>query len=275
MNKRYCKYLLGIILAALFLGAITLLLQYGIFQGVMASKTERSNQQCQTEDRIFDEAKVLTSGEKEKLMKLITQKEKVIGADIVLVTIRDPDIDNYHKIRDYAQNFYEEKGFGWNKPNGDGILYVDNWATGYCWICTTGKATEKLDRNAINYIIKRTTERVNEETYQSYCTMVKTIVSEMQNLRIIRLHIRTVWLAVIAMIVTIIFIVYHLMRNGGNVTTNRSTYVPEGGININQKEDLFLHSHVTRRKIEKHIDSGDSGSSIGGSEGHGGGGGRH
>ena len=69
---------------------------------------------------------MLADEEEEELSALIEEKEKMIGADIVLLTIREPEIDDYYTIRDYAQNWYETNQFGWDKPNGDGIIYVDN-----------------------------------------------------------------------------------------------------------------------------------------------------
>ena len=124
MNKTYRKVILGLLIAALVLGGMALFLRYAVFQGMMASKEPRSNTQCQIEERVFDEANVLADEEEEELSALIEEKEKMIGADIVLLTIREPEIDDYYTIRDYAQNWYETNQFGWDKPNGDGIIYV-------------------------------------------------------------------------------------------------------------------------------------------------------
>lgn len=276
MNKTYRNAALAILIAGLVLGGLGLFFKYGVFQGMMASKESRTNTQCLTEKRIFDEANVLTDAQEEKLFHLLSEKEEIIGADIVLLTIREPDIDDYYSIRDYAQNYYEENKFGWNQPNGDGMIYVDNWATGYCWLCTTGKVTKKLDNDTIQFIINQTNETVNEDPYGAYGTMIETAALEMQNLNLFHFRIGNIWLLLIALVAAAIFAACNLMGNKGKMTTGRSTYVPEGGVKINQRQDIFLRSHVTRRKIESDHDSGgQGGGSIGGTGGHGGGGGRH
>ncbi len=278
MNKTYRNVALGIFIAGLALGGLGLLLKYGVFQGMMASKEARTNTQCLTEERIFDEANVLTDVQEEYLFQLLSEKEEMIGADIVLLIIREPDIDDYYSIRDYAQSYYEENKFGWDQPNGDGMIYVDNWATGYCWLCTTGKVSEKLDDDTIQFIIKRVNETVNEDPYGAYETMIETASSEMQNFNLFHFRIGNIWLLLIALVVAGIFAACNLIGNKGKATTDRSTYVPEGGVKINQRQDIFLRSHVTRRKIETNHDSGrhgGGGGSIGGTGGHGGGGGRH
>lgn len=275
MNKSYRNIVLFLFLAGLILGGLALFLKYGVFQGMMASKENRTNTQCLTQERIFDKANVLTDDQEEKLFALIEEKEKMIGADIVLLTIREPEIDDYYSIREYAQSFYEDNNFGWNQPNGDGIIYVDNWATGYCWLCTTGKAAEKLDDDTIQFIINQTNKTVNENPYGAYVTMIRTASEEMQNLNWFHFRIGNLWLMFIALIVAVLFAGWNLIGNKGKVTTEKSTYVPQDGVKIHRKQDLFLRSYVTRRKIEKDHSSGEGGGSIGGTSGHGGGGGRH
>ncbi|MCD8018321.1 MAG: TPM domain-containing protein [Clostridiales bacterium] len=278
MNRLYRNVVTGLLIAALALGGLGLFLQYGVFQGILASKTERTNTECLTDERVFDNADVLTDSEEERLRNLIAKKEKVIGADIVLVTIRDSSINDYYSIREYAQNYYEENLFGWNEANGDGVIYVDNWATGYCWMCTTGRAAEKLDDNTIQYIIDRTNDIVNSYPFRAYRTMVRETASEMQNLNLFHFHVKNIWLLLVALVITVAVVVINLMNNKGETTTNRSTYVPEGGVKMNERQDFFLRSHVHRVRIERDHGSGGGhggGGAIGGTGGHGGGGGRH
>lgn len=277
MNKTYKKIVLGVLLAGLVLGGLGLLLQYGVFQGVNASRTERTNTECLTDERVFDQADVLSGEEEEELRSLIADREQMTGLDIVLLTVREPELDDYYSIRDFAQDYYEEEKFGWDGPGGDGVIYVDNWATGYCWLCTTGKTAEKLGDSTIQYIIDRTNETVNEDPFGAYETMIKTTAAEMQNLNLFHFRVGNGWLVLIALAVAGIFAAVNLLSNKGSVTTDRSTYVPEGGVKTNQIADIYLRSHRTRVRIETDHDSigGGGGGSIGGTDGHGGGGGRH
>lgn len=103
MNKTYKKIVLGVLLAGLVLGGLGLLLQYGVFQGVNASRTERTNTECLTDERVFDQADVLSGEEEEELRSLIADREQMTGLDIVLLTVREPELDDYYSIRDFAR----------------------------------------------------------------------------------------------------------------------------------------------------------------------------
>ena len=118
MNKTYKKIVLGVLLAGLVLGGLGLLLQYGVFQGVNASRTERTNTECLTDERVFDQADVLSGEEEEELRSLIADREQMTGLDIVLLTVREPELDDYYSIRDFAQDYYEEEKFV-DCPAGD------------------------------------------------------------------------------------------------------------------------------------------------------------
>ncbi len=275
MVKTYQKIMTGIIVAGVVCGVFGLILQYGIFLGVKANKTERGNQQCTVTQRVFDVADQLSDQEEEKLEKLIARKEKAIGADIVLVTINDDSIQSDSAMRDYAQNYYEENGFGWDQPNGDGLIYVDNWANGYTWMATTGKVAEKFQRDTIDFIIEKTNQKVNKHPYQAYKTLVNTSALQMQNLNVFQWNIRPIWVLVISIVGMLIFAGIELSGHGGRDTVVKSTYLGKNGVRMNEKRDLFLHSHISRVKIKSDNDHGGGGGSIGGSNGHGGGGGRH
>ena len=98
--------------------------------------TERTNTECTTDERVFDNADVLTDAEEDKLRKQIAKYEKELKIDIVLVTLNeslkeyareyDPNVSYDKFVMIYADNFYDEHKFGYNKPIGDGVLLLDN-----------------------------------------------------------------------------------------------------------------------------------------------------
>ena len=63
---------------------------------------ERTNTDCLTDERVFDYADVLSDDEENSLRDLIAEKEDVIGCDIVLVTISDPDYAGDNAMMNYA-----------------------------------------------------------------------------------------------------------------------------------------------------------------------------
>ena len=276
MKSVYRNMIIGLLVLGVIFGALTL----GIRQvrSKKDSVAERTNQDCLTKERVFDEADLLTDEEEEKLRVLIARKEKEVGADIVLVLLRDSSAAEDWQLRDYAQDFYGSHGFGWNQEKGDGILYADNWAkdsNGYrnCWLCTAGNAVERLDEAGIDRVINKTNKIVNDNPYKAYRIMVETAAQELKSSGHFSFHAGNEWLLMIASAAAVIFAVVQLTGNKGRNTTSKATYVHEDSVKMRREEDYFLHSHVTRRKIEEDHDSG--GGSIGGTDGYGGGGGHH
>ena len=70
--------------------------------------------------------------------------------------------------------------FGWNKANGDGIIYVDDWATGYTWMCTTGLAKTRLDDTDTEQIVDSANEIVNDNPYEAYTSIVNNAATMIQ-----------------------------------------------------------------------------------------------
>ena len=176
--KQYLRYFKWIFIAV----GVLLVIYIGLW-GVRATGAERHNTECLTQDRVFDYADVLTDEEEAKLTKLIAKKEKKAQSDIVLVTLNEsleeyanewePGVDYSEFVRVFAENFYEENNFGYNQPNGDGVILVDNWfreADGsiYTWLCTTGSAKERYNSESIDSLLDEVYEYIETNPYKAY-----------------------------------------------------------------------------------------------------------
>lgn len=92
-----------------------------------ANKGKRMNTECLTDERVFDYADVLTDAQEDDLRELIAEKEKKVSLDIVLVTLNEDVGSSDDALMEYADQFYEDNKFGYDKPIGDGVIYVDNY----------------------------------------------------------------------------------------------------------------------------------------------------
>ena len=73
----------------------------------------------------------------------------------------------------YADNFYDEHMFGYNKPQGDGVLLLDNWyresdGSVYSWLSTCGKAKDRFSSSMIDNLLNEALEDVDSNPYQAY-----------------------------------------------------------------------------------------------------------
>lgn len=252
----------------------------------------RTNQDCLTAERVFDYADVLSGEEEEKLRALIAEKEAATGCDIVLVTLNE-SLEEYAKgyeaqlgtirpseyVMVYADNFYDEHYFGFDRVHGDGVLLLDNWyreADGrvYSWLSTCGRAEDRFSSAMIDSLLDDALENVDSDPYGAYRAYVEIFAGMMNKDR--GMHLPA-WAAVlIAAVITGVFVLGHLVENKGKKTVNASTYLAgDDNVRMKRKEDIFLRKSVSRHKIV--TNSGGSGGGGGhhvssGGVSHGGGG---
>lgn len=250
-----------------------------IAKGSERKEYTRTNDQCTETERVFDYADKLTDAEEEDLRALIAKKEKEVGCDIILVTISDPSIASDYEMMNYADVFYDNHMYGYDEPWGDGALYLDNWANGYCWFSTCGRVETEYSTYEINELIDDVCATVNEDPYKAYRTYVNSLSRTMSGKAAPVYSMRSVWFN--AFIITLIYVIICVYHNKGKKTTTASTYVAGGRPVFNDRRDIFVTKHTTSRRIES--SSGSSGSRSGGGghhissggHSHGGGGGRH
>lgn len=100
--------------------------------------------------RIFDEANLFTVEEVEALKikaDNIVSKHQI---DIIIVTIDDAQGKS---SRDYADDYYDENGFGFNKTK-DGVLFLIDMDNRETYISTSGEAIKYLTDERIDEIIQ-------------------------------------------------------------------------------------------------------------------------
>lgn len=268
MAKIYRRILIVIVILGILMGAVGYRLDSYIYE----NEAPRSNKECTLTKRVFDEADVLTDEEETNLEALIEEKEKLIGADLVLITTRDGSLDSMEKLRDYAQNYYKENKVGWDEPIGSGAIYVDDWETRYTWLATHGIVKDILSDKDTDYIVDKTNDIVNKDSYRAYVRLINLLSDQVQEQHKFHINIKPLWVVLGCLAVAVAFVVFQLSGKAGRDTVGKSTYVTKDGIKLNSKQDIFLHSHVTRVKRAK---DSDSSSSSGGSDGFGGSGGSH
>lgn len=261
----YFKFLfITILVMALLTGGI------GIARSLLSEKHFRKNNAASGE-RVFDYADVLTDAEEKKLAEQIAKRETQIGCDIIIVTIDESVLDLYgyssweRAMRDYADDFYDENGFGFNRVHGDGVLLLDNWYEGEkgSWLSTCGRVLERYSNSMINSVLDDVYNRVEKNPYKAYSAYIEDIYRDMSRGRI---NINPLIPFGIAVAAAVIFIVSHMKTKEGEKTTGASTYVENGSVQFTVMRDELINKHVT--SVAYNPGSGSSG-------GHSGGGGRH
>lgn len=296
--KKYIKSMAFFLIAI----AVLLIIYFVIrgMKGVVGEDYVRGNSTAPAQ-RVYDYADVLTGSEEEKLEKLIAKREAQIGCDIVLVILNEP-LASYAKAYEdvlgslseseyvmvYADNFYDEYAFGYNKPHGDGCVLVDNWdrsdsvyGYAYNWLSTSGRVESRFSTSMINHVIDDVNDRVNDDPYEAYKSYVNNIYSYMSSGKSAsdRVVIPFYAIIIISAVVAVIYLIGNLTKNVGARTTASNTYVNGGKAKMTVMTDQFIRRSTTKRHIQRSSGGGGGGGgghhTSAGGHSHGGGGGHH
>lgn len=280
---RYFKWLYIILAAAALLTAV---LHAGHWVLAKTMNYQRTNTECVTDERVFDKADVLTDKEEEKLRRLIAKREKQTGCDIVLVTLNEPlaeyareiepSVISEEYVRVYAEQRWENDGFGFDRPDGDGVMLVDNWSREddgmiHTWLCTTGRARDAYYVEDIDHLLENVYRYVEKDPYRAYKTYVNNFYHDMMGWNVSHMSVPGFVPWIIGMIAAVIFAASNWRSKEGKKTTTATTYVAGREPVFRVAQDRFLRKTVIQRKIE--TSSGGHGG--GGGRSHGGGGGHH
>lgn len=278
-----------IIVGILLIVTVLMTLVKGIGHGAAV----RGNAQAPAE-RVYDYAEVLTSEEEDKLRALIDRREKEIGCDLVVVTMRQPVegsaakeaygyryTDWKRNMQDLADDIYDEKAYGYNAPYGDGALILDNWYEGQSGthLSTSGRVFDRFGNRDIDQALSCVDRYIESSPYRAYSACINNIADKMSGKRSDVGALFVMLALVFPLIAAGVFVGTHLRSKEGKNTTTATTYVVGGKPVMNLQRDDFVRKHVSQRRIQTSSSSGGSSGGRGGahvsSGGHSHGGGSH
>lgn len=240
-------------------------------------KPMRSNTHAPTQ-RVYDMADVLTDSEEKHLEEIIAEYEQEGTCDIILVLIEQEmgssDSQWNYNMMNFADDFYDEAEFGYNKPFGDGALILDNWyedeygSQKGTWLSTSGKMEDIIGVREENDVLDAMYDYIDSNPARAYEAAIRRLAYwGNDDRRKAHMEIPPILILVIPLIGAFGFATASMVQMPGKDTTTASTYVAGGSPRMRRKEDRFLRKSVTSVKIES---SGSSSGSHhgGGSAGH-------
>ncbi|MCI5793058.1 MAG: TPM domain-containing protein [Lachnospiraceae bacterium] len=100
--------------------------------------------------RVFDTAGLLSDEEREALGAALDTVSENTGFDIAVFTAED--ISGYERTQDYADDIYDNAGFGYGVDNSGCILVMETYGNGNAYISTAGDAIRYITDRGIDYI---------------------------------------------------------------------------------------------------------------------------
>ena len=248
------------------------------------------------DQRVFDDADLLTESEEEQLQQQIEARIDKLSLDVIIVTTDDAAGKSAEA---YADDYYDDNGFGYGDSYGPGILFLIDMDNRMIYLSTAGQAIgdftdweieRMLDEiyywmaegrwyEACQEFLDQVDEyAVNEEIAQNGYydkdtdTFVEYDYEELQAQRRQQAIARILSPGaifsrlMIAIVIGAVAVLIMCVRVNGNKIPGGQVYMKPGGEHIRQRYDHMTNTTVTKRHIPRNNNTGGTRSG-GGSRG--------
>lgn len=258
----------------------------------MFSQTAFGKKNEQTESgqfsRVVDEAGLLSTREEEKLEEELAEISERQQCDVAVVTVNGL---NGRSARNYADDFYDEHGYGMG-ADADGILLLIGMETREWYITTCGFGARALTDDGITYISEKFLPNLSDgdyadafKTYADLCDQFLTQAKKgtsYDGSRMPKEKMGMIWIPISAAIGFVLALLtagaMRMQLKSVRSQTAAASYIKPGSRKLRVSRDIFLYRNVIKRERPKeHHEGGGGGSSMhtsssgrshGGSGGH-------
>jgi uncharacterized protein len=239
-----------------------------IFMFLFACGFDREQQ------KVYDNADLLSEEEEESLNQKCMEAAQKYKADFVIVTA---DSLEGRTAEQYADDFYDYNGFGYEEQMGTGTLFLIAMDEREVHFSASGDC-EKVFKYSSDKIVEGVTPYLSDgDYYNGFVTYIEKTGEYIKNggrsnsQHVIDLMIQIVASLVVASIT--IWIMYSGSRS--KMTVNGYTYASGHKSEVLQHHDVFQRTTTVRRHIDRSPKGGSGGSHVGSSgNSHSGSGGR-
>jgi len=241
---------------------------YGAFLAIaiLCGAMTRLNVSAESSDlRVFDMAELFSEEEAARLETSIAEVKADKEVDIVILTIDHADGKS---AKAYADDFYDNGGFGYGGIDGPGILYLIDMDNRRMEISTAGTAITYFSDERIEMILDKVYNDVSDGNYyESGKTFIKYVGLIMNlppgealpNQPITWVHVLICLAAALIVGTIIVFVMLLPSLRGGKITVSGNNYFMDSATNVRNRQDIFVNKTVTRRRIETPKNNGGGG----------------
>jgi uncharacterized protein len=231
----------------------------------MMAKAAEAEDTAASKQLVYDDAGLLSREQADELNVQANELGAGRATDILIVTSNNAANADVMKM---AEDFYDNHAPGYNQPHGDAVILMLDMKHRELYLAGFGKAESTLDDNRLNKIRAKITPALSNGDYPlAFRKYIETAYRYMgfrpgvnpDNI------LFQIWFQVaVSLVLAAIVVGLLAYRSGGRVTVNRLTYEDESTSGVLEKQDRFLHTTVTRRKIERNRSGGGGGGGISG-----------
>ena len=236
------------------------------------------------QSKVYDDAGLFTEYEIDELEEMCINSAMQTKLEVVVATIND---SQGKSSMVYADDFYDDMGFGYDQ-GASGLILLMDMDNREIYISTAGIAIEYFNDNDIDNELDDLYDfMVSEDYYNAAVTFINDVNSHVSYINNQYYDDVELWFEGdytdykefeednhksifanpfidlgIAIVVSTIIVICMTSKSKSGMTVNANTYINKNKLNIHSSMDTYLRTSVTKTKIQ---------SSSGGGSGHSGG----
>lgn len=237
------------------------------------------------QSKVYDGAGLFTEYEIDELQKKCVSSAKQTKLDVVVATIND---SQGKSSMVYADDFYDDMGFGYDQ-GGSGLILLMDMDNREIYISTEGIAIQYFNDNDIDNVLDNLYNyMVSEDYYNAALTFINEVNSHVSRINNYYYDDVESWfdgdytdyedfeedshesifanplidLSAAAVVSTII-VLCMTSKSKSRMTVNANTYMNRNKFNIHRSMDTYLRTTVSKTKIQSSSSGGGSGHSGG------------
>lgn len=238
-----------------------------IMLNMLTPLTAQAESPLANKQLIYDEAELLSPGEIEDLNALANEYGPKRELDIIIYTTDNPEGEDVVKL---TEDFYDERAPGYDKPHGNAVILTLDMLNRDLYLVGFYKGEKYLDDSRLDKIRNKITPMLSAGDYHgAFAEYIRTAYRYAEfrpGVNPDNPLFNTGIQLVIALVIGAGVVFMMAFRSGGRITVSGRTYEDSANSGVIWRQDNYLHTTVTKTKIES-SNSGGGGSSGGGGGG--------
>ncbi|OMF00755.1 TPM domain-containing protein [Paenibacillus sp. FSL H7-0942] len=215
---------------------------------------------AESKNLIYDEANLLSEQEISELNLLANQYGAERQTDFVIYTSNNEE----HKSEILlTEDFYDDQGFGYDKKHGNAVILTIDMYNRKMYLAGFYKGEEYIDNGRADKITAKIAPDVSDGNYrlafEKYLELSYEYMDLKPGVNPDNILFKTWFQLAVSVAIGGIVVGVMTHRSGGRVTVNRATYEDSSNSSVIDRQDRYIRTTVTKRKIEKNNNNGGGG----------------
>lgn len=199
--------------------------------------------------KVYDFAGLLTAEEAAELESLSNKYSQKRQVDIIILTTRDTQGKD---VVQYMEDFYDEKGLGYDKPHGNTAILTIDMQHREVYVAGFYKGEEYLDNSRCTLIREKITPALSAgnyyEAFQSFIKLSYQYMGVKPGVNPENILFKLWFQILVAVSIAGVSVFVMAYNSGGRQTTGSRTYLDNSNSGLTNRIDNYVRTVTTKRK---------------------------